>query len=60
MSSAVQLESATAYFPMEKPRAAQLRALDFITRAVSRGYGDIVIAAPTGIGKSGIGAAACL
>jgi Rad3-related DNA helicase len=60
MSSAVQLESATAYFPMEKPRAAQIRALDFITRAVSRGYGDIVIAAPTGIGKSGIGAAACL
>jgi len=60
MSSAVQLESATAYFPMEQPREPQTRALEFISRAVNRGYGDIVIAAPTGIGKSGVGAAACL
>lgn len=60
MSTTMQLPPATDFFPMERPRAAQLEALEFITRAVNKGYGDIVIAAPTGIGKSGIGAAACL
>lgn len=60
MSSTVQLEPATAYFPMKEARPAQVEALEFISRAVSKGYDDIVIAAPTGIGKSGIGVAACL
>lgn len=45
---------------MKQARPAQVEALEFISRAVAKGYGDIVIAAPTGIGKSGIGAAACL
>jgi Rad3-related DNA helicase len=45
---------------METPRPAQTEALEFITDAVLKGYPDIVIAAPTGIGKSGIGAAASI
>lgn len=57
MSSAVQLEPAMKYFPLEKPRPAQVTALEFIEDAVCRGYRNIVIAAPTGIGKSGVGAA---
>jgi Rad3-related DNA helicase len=57
MSSAVQLEPAMKYFPLEKPRPAQVTAMEYIEDAVCRGYRNIVIAAPTGIGKSGIGAA---
>lgn len=57
MSSAVQLEPAMKYFPLEKPRPAQVTAMEFIEDAVCKGYRNIVIAAPTGIGKSGIGAA---
>jgi len=34
--------------------------MDFIHRMINNGYRDIVIAAPTGIGKTGIGLAACL
>lgn len=34
--------------------------MDFIFRMVNAGYKDIVISAPTGIGKTGIGMAACL
>lgn len=45
---------------MEKPREAQVMALDFITDAVLKGFPNIVISAPTGIGKSGIGAATAL
>lgn len=45
---------------MEKPRQAQTTALAFIGEAVEKGCTDIVISAPTGIGKSGIGIAACL
>ena len=40
-------------------RDGQRRALAFIQKAISLGYHDIVIEAPTGIGKSAIGAAAC-
>lgn len=47
-------------FPLAVPREAQKTALTFIQNAVERGYRDIVIAAPTGVGKSGIGEAACL
>lgn len=45
---------------MPKARPAQTAALDFIDEAVRNGYRDIVVAAPTGSGKSGIGAAAAL
>jgi ATP-dependent DNA helicase DinG len=45
------------YFPMDSPREKQVRALDFVRRAHLQNYTDIVIAAPTGIGKTGIGAA---
>lgn len=41
-------------------RPAQATALNFITKAVIEGYPDIVIAAPTGVGKSGIGIASAL
>jgi ATP-dependent DNA helicase DinG len=45
------------YFPMDSPREKQTRALDFMRRAHAQNFQDIVIAAPTGIGKTGIGAA---
>lgn len=45
---------------MVTPRPGQTQALNFITDAVTKGYPDIVISAPTGSGKSGIGAAAAL
>src|SRR6185295_17775660 len=45
------------YFPMDEPREKQVRALDFMRRAHIQGFNDIVIEAPTGIGKTGIGAA---
>lgn len=48
------------YFPMTEPREKQIRALDFVRRAHLQNYTDIVIAAPTGIGKTGIGAAIAL
>jgi Rad3-related DNA helicase len=61
MSTVTQeLDPAMKYFPLEKPRTAQVIAMKFIETAVRRNYHDIVIAAPTGIGKSGIGAAAAL
>jgi Rad3-related DNA helicase len=48
------------FFPLAQPRDAQVVAMDFIQAAVERGCKDIVVAAPTGVGKSGIGAAAAL
>lgn len=56
----VQQEPAMSFFPLEKARPAQVTSMNFIEDAVGKGYSDIVIAAPTGIGKSGIGAAAAL
>lgn len=44
-------------FPLKSPRGAQVDALDFLWKAITDGYEDIVLAAPTGIGKTGIGAA---
>lgn len=55
-----QFKPILEYFPLEKPRSPQVRAVEFIGDAVADGFADIVIAAPTGIGKSGIGAAAAL
>jgi ATP-dependent DNA helicase DinG len=48
------------YFPMQAPREKQIKAMDFVRRAHEQNYTDIVIAAPTGIGKTGIGAAIAL
>jgi ATP-dependent DNA helicase DinG len=56
----VQLRPPIDYFPMVEPREKQIRALDFVRRAHAQGYNDIIIAAPTGIGKTGIGAAIAL
>lgn len=43
------------FFPLEKPREKQVKALDFIERVLEIGYKDIIISAPTGIGKSAVG-----
>lgn len=48
------------WFPFPHAREKQVKALDFIERAVGRGYRDIVVAAPTGIGKTGIGVTTAL
>lgn len=47
------------YFPFEHIREKQKRALDFIVGAYERGYKNVIISAPTGTGKTGIGAAVC-
>lgn len=48
------------YFPLKwEPRPAQVDVLTFIERMVVDGVTDIVIEAPTGIGKSAIGSACC-
>ena len=46
------------WFPFGDPRSGQIEALEFIEAAVFEGFKDIVIEAPTGIGKSAIGACA--
>lgn len=54
-------EKLDGFFPLPSPpRPKQAAALDFIWRMLEAGYRDIVVAAPTGIGKTGIGMAACL
>lgn len=52
-------EPIAAYFPFESIREKQKIALDFIDRACAKGYRDIIIAAPTGTGKTGIGSSVC-
>jgi len=47
------------FFPMEAVREKQKAALEFMQRALERGFRDIVISAPTGLGKSAIGSALC-
>jgi Rad3-related DNA helicase len=42
------------FFPLPAAREKQQKAIEFIFRAISKGYRDIVIAAPTGCGKSAI------
>ena len=49
-----------SYFPLTQPRAKQVLALERTFVHAQNGIQDIVIAAPTGIGKTGIGAAICL
>ena len=57
---ATALEPIMDYFPMERPRPAQIEALEFIQRAVEDGFNDITISAPTGVGKSAVGATTAL
>lgn len=47
------------FFPMDQPRGKQQKVLDFIERAYNAGYLHVVIAAPTGLGKSACGVAVC-
>ncbi|MGV0949089.1 MAG: helicase C-terminal domain-containing protein [Azonexus sp.] len=48
------------YFPMKREsRPGQAKALDFIERMVAQGCTDIIIEAPTGCGKTAVGAACC-
>ena len=49
----------TEFFPLANPRSCQVRAVNFIQKAIDLGYHDIVVEAPTGVGKSAIGATAC-
>jgi len=48
------------FFPLPAIRNKQAKALDFIGRMVERGFKDIIVSAPTGVGKSAIGIAAGL
>lgn len=47
------------HFVLKQPRIKQVSAVNYIERKYAEGYRDIVIAAPTGIGKSAIGASVC-
>lgn len=47
------------YFPLEKIRPAQEKALLFIEKSVAAGYRDIILQAPTGAGKSGVLSTVC-
>lgn len=47
------------YFVLAEPRSKQVTAAEYIERKYKEGYRHIIIAAPTGVGKSGIGATAC-
>jgi ATP-dependent DNA helicase DinG len=47
------------HFVLAAPREKQVVAMEYIERKYAEGFRDIVIAAPTGIGKSAIGASAC-
>lgn len=44
---------------LDQPRAKQITAVEYIHRKHLEGFRHIVIAAPTGVGKSAIGATAC-
>ena len=48
------------FFPLKTPRQGQLEAMEFIDKAASYNYEHIVIEAPTGTGKTLLGAATCL
>lgn len=57
--SAVATRPLSECFPLSAPRDCQVAALEFIAKSIEQGYRDIVVEAPTGVGKSGIGAAVC-
>jgi len=60
MTNEAQLDGIMRHFVLAEPRRKQVIAVDYIAQKYDEGYNDIVIAAPTGIGKSAIGATACL
>jgi ATP-dependent DNA helicase DinG len=48
------------YFPLTKPpRKGQVASMNFIEEMIGQGVQDVVIEAPTGAGKSSVGAAVC-
>jgi Rad3-related DNA helicase len=47
------------HFVLKEPRQKQITAVEYIEKKYLEGYDHIVIAAPTGVGKSAIGATAC-
>lgn len=46
-------------FVLKEPRTKQITAVEYAERKYQDGFRHIVIAAPTGVGKSAIGATAC-
>jgi len=48
------------FFPNKTPRTKQQKALEFVERAVDRQIKHIILAAPTGFGKSFCGTTACM
>jgi Rad3-related DNA helicase len=56
----VQTPPIEEFFPLERIRDKQQKALHFIDERVAGGYRDIVIEAPTGLGKSALGVACCI
>lgn len=55
--TANDLDYIQAHFPLKEARPAQLEAISFVDEHIEKGFNDIVIAAPTGSGKTAIGAA---
>ena len=55
-----QVETPLNSFPLPTIRGSQVTALEFLWKAMIDGYEDIVIAAPTGCGKTALGSALCL
>lgn len=51
------LDYVDGHFPLKKVRRQQQEAMDFCDDMIEKGFNDIVIAAPTGVGKTAIGAA---
>ncbi len=51
--------AAIDYFPLPTPRAPQVEALEFIENALDDGYQDVIVEAPTGFGKTAVGATLC-
>lgn len=47
------------HFVLKEPRIKQITAVQYVEKKYQEGYRDIVIAAPTGVGKSAIGSSLC-
>ena len=54
-----KLKPAIDFFPLPAARPPQVEALEFFSQMYDQGFRDFVVAAPTGVGKTGIGAATC-
>lgn len=55
----LELDSVLRYFPFDKIREKQAKSCEFVVKALNAGVRDIMISAPTGVGKTGIGVAVC-